>query len=70
MTTETLDKMYLEYSNITKAKTAKELKLKSALQQIFNKLALPHQLDHDALLGECHKCTALIRECTDIRGIS
>jgi hypothetical protein len=26
-TTETLDKAYLEYSNITSAKTAKELKL-------------------------------------------
>ena len=26
-TTETLDKAYLEYSNITKAKTSKELKL-------------------------------------------
>jgi len=34
MTTETMDKLYLEYSNLTTAKTAKELKLEAALRDI------------------------------------
>jgi hypothetical protein len=34
LATETLDKAYLEYSNITKAKTSKELKLEQENQKL------------------------------------
>jgi hypothetical protein len=37
-TTETLDKAYLEYSNITKAKTAKELKLEQENAKLKERL--------------------------------
>jgi len=37
-TTETLDKTYLEYSNITKAKTAKELKLEQENAKLKERL--------------------------------
>lgn len=33
-TTETIDKLYLEWSQFTKAETATEIKLKNALRQI------------------------------------
>jgi len=38
-TTETLDKSYLEYSNITKAKTAKEIKLENENKDIILDIA-------------------------------
>lgn len=34
MQTETLDKMYLEWSRFTKAKTERELRLEAALEKI------------------------------------
>lgn len=34
MSTETLDKLYLEWSQFTNAETATEIKLKTALRQI------------------------------------
>jgi hypothetical protein len=40
-TTETLDKAYLEYSNITNAKTAKELRLE---QQLAERDELIHKI--------------------------
>lgn len=38
-TTETLDKLYLEWSQLTKAETATEIKLKNALRSIQNRAA-------------------------------
>lgn len=38
-TTETLDKLYLEWSQFTTAETATEIKLKNALRSIQNRAA-------------------------------
>ena len=40
MTTETLDKAYLEYSNLTTAKTAKELELEAKVEDYEGALML------------------------------
>lgn len=55
--TETLDKLYLEWSQFTKAQTAKEIKLKEALRSIQNRAsqgntvesAYIHQIVNSAL---------------------
>ena len=47
MDTETLDKLFLELSQFTKAKTAREIELENLVEQLCNDL----NQTHDELLG-------------------
>ena len=38
MTTETLDKLYLEWSQFTKARTSREIAMENALRWVLNNL--------------------------------
>jgi hypothetical protein len=63
-TTETLDRAYLEYSNITTAKTAKELKLEQELKlSMHREGALEDILKHNVeLINDLKKEVERLKE--------
>ena len=59
METETLDKLYLEISQFTKAKTGNEIRLEIMIDILINKCLLLHQVT-------CiHELSAEVKHCID-----
>lgn len=64
MTTETIDKLYLEWSQFTQARTARELRLAALLQRCEEALQqndLDESKPHDgSLAGVCDRCRLVL----------
>lgn len=52
--TETLDRLYLEWSQFTQARTAREIAMRDALQELL------YQIDHAAMPGTVRRIKAAI----------